>query len=192
MVAQSSFIVSIAFQIWMLVASSRPSMKYSLGTHIVFHFRSWDSQIFLSISSLSPKLVASCISSQTIPLHKNSASATFCVKTPIVSKLLAIGMTPYLDTLPYVPLKPTTHESQAGCLTLPPVSVPRLAGTSFADTAAADPELLPPGTFVMSQGFLVVLNAEFSHVVPMANSSQLSRPRLVIQSFFSREVAVDS
>ena len=46
-------------------------------------------------------------------------------------------------------LNPTTPQKAAGCLIEPPVSVPIEASQSFAATAAAEPPLDPPGTFVV-------------------------------------------
>lgn len=101
-------------------------------------------------------------------------------------------MTPYRDALPYVHLNPTTPLNHAGCRILHPVSVPSDTGTIPAATAAADPEELHPGTRVVSQGFFVVLMAEFSPVVPIANSSQLSFPIESTPADFSFFVTVDS
>src|SRR5512134_251980 len=58
----------------------------------------------------------------------------------------------------------------------PPVSVPSAPAHMSAATAAADPPLEPPGTQPRSQGFRVVLKAEFSVDDPMANSSMLVLP----------------
>ena len=46
-----------------------------------------------------------------------------------------------------------------------------------AATAAAEPPDDPPGTRVVSCGFFVILNAEFSVDDPMANSSMFVFPR---------------
>src|SRR6187200_1721944 len=46
---------------------------------------------------------------------------------------------------PYVGLSPTTPHSDAGCRTLPPVSVPNAHTASPAATAAAEPPLEIPG-----------------------------------------------
>ena len=63
---------------------------------------------------------------------------------------------------------------------------------SPAATAAADHEELPPGTRVISHGFLVVRKAELSPVVPIANSSQFTFPIERIPACLSRVVTVDS
>jgi len=53
------------------------------------------------------------------------------------------------------------------------VSVQRLAGTNPAATAAAQPELEPPGILLVPQGFKVFLKADFSPEPHIANSSIL-------------------
>src|SRR4051812_5573604 len=60
----------------------------------------------------------------------------------------------------------------------PPVSVPVAAGASAADTAAADPPELPPGTAASSQGLRTGPKNEFSLDDPIANSSMLVLPRI--------------
>ena len=64
----------------------------------------------------------------------------------------------------------------AGCRSDPPVSVPVVAGTKPAATAAAEAPDEPPGTRVGSTGFCTAPNAEFSFDDPMANSSQFNFP----------------
>lgn len=68
-------------------------------------------------------------------------------------------------------MNPTIPQRLAGVRTDPPVSVPRLAGANHAATATADPELDPPGTLSVAQGFLAGPYAQFSPLDPMANSS---------------------
>ena len=85
-------------------------------------------------------------------------------------------MTPYRLTRPYVGLRPTTPQNEAGCRIDPPVSVPSVAGQIPAATAAAEPPLEPPGTYSGFHGFLTGPNAEFSFDEPIANSSMLSLP----------------
>jgi hypothetical protein len=109
-------------------------------------------------------------------LYKSAASFTVFVIVPGQSKLDAIGITPKREFLPYDGLKPTTLHILAGCLKLQPVSVPREAGTKPAATAAAEPELEPPGILSIHQGFLVGPVFEFSQVVPIANSSIFTFP----------------
>ena len=58
----------------------------------------------------------------------------------------------------------------------PPVSEPSDQATKPAATGSAGPLLDPPGTRVVSQGLLVLPNAEFSPELPIANSSQFARP----------------
>src|SRR4029077_19019990 len=70
--------------------------------------------------------------------------------------------------------------SDAGWRIEPPVSVPVAAGSRRAATAAADPPDEPPGTRLSSQGWRVTCQAEFSVLEPIANSSQLSLPRVTV------------
>lgn len=67
----------------------------------------------------------------------------------------AYATSPYLDTRPYVGLSPTTPQKEAGCLTLPPVSLPSDTTHCLAETAAAEPPDDPPGTLEISQGLAV-------------------------------------
>ena len=64
-------------------------------------------------------------------------------------------MRPKRETRPYVGFSPTTPQKEAGCRTLPPVSLPRATVHCRADTAAADPPDDPPGTRDTSHGFAV-------------------------------------
>jgi len=89
-------------------------------------------------------------------------------------------------------LNQITPHKKAGCLTLHPVSVPRAAGTSHAATAAAEPELEPPGILFIPQGLRVFQNAEFSQVVPIANSSIFVFPIELIHSFCNLSIIVAS
>ena len=111
---------------------------------------------------------------------------------PIWSSDDANATNPYLETSPYVGFKPTTPQSAAGWRIDPPVSEPSAQGTISLATAAALPPLDPPGAVSKFHGFLVVLNAEYSVEAPIANSSILSFPRLIIPSFssFSTTVAL--
>src|SRR3990172_2965354 len=90
-----------------------------------------------------------------------------------------------LDTLPYVGLSTLIPQREAGWRMLPPVSVPMDAAQRPAATAAALPPLLPPGTLLVSHGFKVGKNAEFSVEEPIANSSMLSLPRITAPASFS-------
>src|SRR5450759_825610 len=69
-------------------------------------------------------------------------------------------------------------QNEAGWRIEPPVSVPVAALTSRAATAAALPPDEPPGVRLRSHGFCTGPKAEFSVAEPMANSSQLSLPRV--------------
>ena len=63
-----------------------------------------------------------------------------------------------------------------GCRTEPPVSVPSAHTTSSDATATTLPPLEPPGTRLVSTGFLLGPNAEFSVLPPQANSSKFVFP----------------
>lgn len=67
----------------------------------------------------------------------------------------AYAMSPERETRPYVGFIPTTPQKDAGCLTLPPVSLPKEMTHCLAATAAADPPDEPPGTRDVSQGLRV-------------------------------------
>ena len=86
-------------------------------------------------------------------------------------------MIPYRETSPYVGFTPTTPQSDAGCRTEPPVSVPHDHGAPPAATIAAGPPLEPPGTAPVSHGFFVGPYADHSVDEPIANSSRFSLPR---------------
>src|SRR5438045_1203861 len=58
----------------------------------------------------------------------------------------------------------------------PPVSEPIAIGANPAAVAAAEPPDEPPGTRVVSSGFLVGPKALFSVDAPMANSSRFVLP----------------
>src|SRR5450830_1672121 len=75
---------------------------------------------------------------------------------------------------------PVTPQKLAGWRIEPPVSVAVAAGARRAAIAAAEPPEEPPGTASVSQGFLTGPNAEFWFEDPMANSSQLSLPRVTM------------
>src|SRR5689334_9108349 len=75
---------------------------------------------------------------------------------------------------------------------LPPVSDPRASVAVPAATAAVDPPLVPPGTRVSSHGLRVGPYAEFSVLLPIANSSQLVLPMTIAPAFRSRVTTVAS
>src|SRR5262249_21292624 len=77
---------------------------------------------------------------------------------------------------PYVGFSPTTPQAAAGIRIDPPVSVPTEASAIPAETLTADPPLEPPGERDSSYGFRTLPNAEFSLVVPNANSSRFVLP----------------
>jgi hypothetical protein len=167
-------------------------MKYSLGRPIFIHFKS----VFVHISGfilvVSFRLVESRGSFHDIISYRIHASSTVFVKVPGVSRLDAIAITHHLELRPYVGLNHTTQHMLAGCLMLHPVSVPSAAGTSQAATEAALHELDQPGIRVTSQGFLVILKAEFSQLQPIANSSRFSFHILDIQASFNFFITVAS
>ena len=75
-------------------------------------------------------------------------------------------------------MTPTTPQRAAGCRIEPPVSEPIAIGANPAATAAALPPLDPPGTHVRSCGFRVGPKEEFSHELPIANSSKFVFPTI--------------
>ena len=85
-----------------------------------------------------------------------AASRTVRVSGPAWSELRTLVRTPCRLTRPYVGMRPTTPQKDAGRRMLPPESVPRDAYTIPADVAAADPEELPPENISRFQGFLVM------------------------------------
>src|SRR5271165_6892077 len=76
---------------------------------------------------------------------RNAASRTVRVSGPAVSWLCAIGTMPARLTSPTVGLTVTRPFWQAGDSSEPEVSVPIAAAASPAASAAAEPELDPPG-----------------------------------------------
>ena len=120
------------------------------------------------------------------------ASRTLRVNVPTVSSEDANAISPYRLISPYVGLNPTTPDSDAGCRTEPPVSVPSAQTASPAATAAALPPLEPPGTIDRSHGLCTGPNAEFSFDEPIANSSQLVLPSSTAPSAFRRSHGVQS
>src|SRR5580765_388597 len=93
---------------------------------------------------------------------------------------------------PYVGFNPTTPHNDAGCRTLPPVSVPRANTASPAATEAAEPPLDPPGTRSRSHGLWTGPYAEFSLDEPIANSSQFVLPTSTAPAPANRAQAVAS
>ena len=87
---------------------------------------------------------------------------------------------------------PTTPQKLAGRRMLPPVSLPRLMNALWAATHAADPPLLPPGTWAMSHGLCVCCSALFSQLLPMANSSRLVLPTIIAPASRRRRTTVAS
>ncbi len=85
-----------------------------------------------------------------------------------------------------------TPQKLAGRRIEPPVSVPSVAVHSSAATAAAEPPDDPPGTRVGSHGLRVTPSAELSFELPIANSSQLSLPRITAPAARRRAVTVAS
>ena len=65
--------------------------------------------------------------------------------SPRVSMEGEFGNMPDLSKSPYEGLYPTTPQYAAGLITDPVVCVPKQIGDIKAATAAADPELDPPG-----------------------------------------------
>ncbi len=84
--------------------------------------------------------------------YKSTMSSTHLPKGPIWSNEEAKAMRPYLETLPYVGLKPEMPQKLAGSLIEPPVSDPRATADSSAATEAAEPPDEPPGTLFKLYG----------------------------------------
>ncbi len=101
-------------------------------------------------------------------------------------------MTHERELRPYVGLNPTIPLILAGWRILPPVSVPRAAGTSHAATAAAEPDEEPPGILAGSHGFLAGQKALFSPLHPIAYSSIFVFQKPTKPAAFIRAVTVDS
>ena len=95
---------------------------------------------------------------------------------------------------------PVTPQNEAGWRIDPPVSVPVLAGISRAATATALAPDEPPGIWAVFQGLRTGTGcawpsgamAEFSFDEPMANSSQLSLPRVTAPASARRRTTVAS
>src|SRR5947209_568151 len=90
-------------------------------------------------------VVGSRGSGPAITVSTAAASATERARTPTVSKLGATGSMPARLTRPQEGRTPTTPQNAAGQRSEPSVSVASAAATSPAETAAAEPELPPPG-----------------------------------------------
>src|SRR5260364_96868 len=71
---------------------------------------------------------------------------------------------------------PVMPVNAAGWRIEPPVSLPVAAGVRRAATAAAEPPEEPPGTALISHGFLTAPKKECSFDEPIANSSILVFP----------------
>ena len=87
---------------------------------------------------------------------------------------------------------PTTPQNDAGWRTEPPVSEPSAAGTAPAATRAAEPPDEPPGTRVLSMGWMDRPYAECSVDEPIANSSQFVFPAINAPAALSLVIAVAS
>ena len=95
---------------------------------------------------------------------------------------------------------PVTPQKEAGWRIEPPVSVPVAAGTRRAATATALPPEEPPGMRARSQGLRTGTawskptagTATFSLDEPIANSSQLSLPRVTAPASASLRTTVAS
>jgi len=70
-------------------------------------------------------------------------------------------------------------QKEAGNLIEPAVSEPKAKQAISAETAAAEPEEDPPGTYSQFKGFLVLPKAECSPEEPQANSSKLVFPKIM-------------
>jgi len=87
---------------------------------------------------------------------------------------------------PWVGLKPTTPQNDAGIRTLPPPSVPTEQGPRPAATAAALPPEEPPAVLVGSAGLRVMPHRALSVTAFQAISGVVVLPRNTIPSSRSR------
>ena len=103
------------------------------------------------------------------------------------NKIISIAKTDLTTAVPIIAGRKSTiglceyragTEKDDGNLIDPPVSEPKEKQASFPATDAAEPEELPPATLVLSCGFFVGPNAEFSPLPPMANSSKFVLPKI--------------
>src|SRR2546428_4378595 len=99
-----------------------------------------------------------------------AAVVTSGASDPTVSSERASGMTPRALTVPYVGLKPTTPQSEAGTRIDPAVSVPIAQSHSPAATAAADPPEDPPALLLGSRGLRTAPKCGLSLLAPYAHS----------------------
>ena len=87
---------------------------------------------------------------------------------------------------------PKIAQAAAGMRMEPPVSVPTASGTTPAATAAPDPPLEPPGTWLRFQGFRVGPWYGLSVVGPKANSCVAVLPMMTAPAARSRRTQVAS
>ena len=78
---------------------------------------------------------------------------------------------------------PVIPQKEAGCLIEPPVSVPVAKAHKFAFTAAAEPPEDPPGLLRGLIGFLTFPKKLVSFEEPIANSSILVFPSIIVLEF---------
>ena len=102
-------------------------------------------------------------------------------------------MRPYLETLPYVGVSPTTPQKDAGHEIDPPVDSPSaMCGIFIALVKPPAPPDDPPQLLFGSTGFFGYPNAEFVENVPKPNSSCTVFPIIIPPSCFPREIEVAS
>src|SRR5579875_2060598 len=91
----------------------------------------------------------------------------------MVSRERLSGTTPSVVIRPWVVLRPTIPQRDAGIRTEPPVSLPIAAPARPAATATPEPLLEPPGTRWdrSSQGFRGVPSTALVPQAPKANST---------------------
>jgi len=104
---------------------------------------------------------------------------------PMQSSDIAISISPYRETAPYVGFSPTIPQWEAGFLIEPPVSEPSVKSARSAAIAAAGPEDEPPGISSGLVGFFVGPKADVSPDPPHANSSMFSIPKSIASSLMS-------
>ncbi len=114
----------------------------------------------------------SAVSSPASTRHRSSVSAIPRAKVPSVSREGEKGLTPAMSMAPWLGLKPTTPQKDAGRSTEPAVWLPSAAGTMKSPTAAAEPLEEPPGVWAALCGLRVLPG------VKKANSVVTVLPRM--------------
>ena len=112
------------------------------------------------------------------------------MKAPKVSKLDAYGTTPKREIRPHVGLNPTTPQNAAGFLIESPVSLPKAKGTTPLPTIAALPPEEPPEIDYVFHGLVTGPVKALLLVPPIASSSILVFPTIIVLCSFNLLTAV--